>query len=189
MIYLKKFVLGILITCPAIAIANTNNIPNPQTLSGDEADACSAILCLSSTTGRSVSECQNPLKRYFSIKGKKPHETISKRKSFLALCPTGEFSNKDEFLDDLANGSGYCGAAELNISQRESRVIQECKNVRGEQICTPITQWRINNKLPSHCQALFDNGYTDFKNIRYQGTPQWQSQPDFGNRPSGKWVE
>lgn len=69
------------------------NIPNID-LSEEEELACEALLCLSSPTR--PSECARSLKKYYSIRAKKWHKTVAKRKSFLKLCPKSEGINIDK---------------------------------------------------------------------------------------------
>ena len=54
-------------------------------LTGDTRLACEAILCLSSSSR--PSECAASLKKYYSLRAKKWHQTVTKRKNFLKLCP------------------------------------------------------------------------------------------------------
>lgn len=54
-------------------------------LTGDERLACEATLCLLAPSA--PSECNNSLKKYFSIKAKKSKNTAKARANFLALCP------------------------------------------------------------------------------------------------------
>ncbi|MBA1250167.1 hypothetical protein G7019_21850 [Pseudomonas zeshuii] len=51
-----------------------------QVLGGNAGSACQMILCLSNPSGKELSSCAAPLKRYFDMK---PH----RRPGFLAQCP------------------------------------------------------------------------------------------------------
>ena len=158
---------------------------DPAILGGDEGDACKAIMCLSSSTGRSVSECQPPLQRYYSITGK---DATKKRKNFLDLCPSGDFQGRDGFLDSLANGAGRCSAAELNASLKQSQRFESCINSRNGPVCTPYYKYRIDSQLPGYCQAMVSSRYTDL-NLQYQGSAQWQTAEQFAAKPAGQWVD
>ncbi|MEI2587431.1 TrbM/KikA/MpfK family conjugal transfer protein, partial [Acinetobacter baumannii] len=68
------------------AFAETN-MPQIDVLTGDTRTACEVILCLSSAQGKGIAECKAPLRKYFSIKAKKWHKTLAKRRAFLDLCP------------------------------------------------------------------------------------------------------
>ncbi len=160
-------------------------IPTPATLQGDEADACSAVLCLSSSSGRRVSECQPPLNRYFSITGK---DRYKKRRDFLDKCPSGDFANRDSYLDALANASGRCSAAYLNATLKQSVRFESCKPSKEGEVCTPFYKYRIGNQLPSYCQAVLSSGYTDF-NLHYVGSSEWQTAEPFSTKPAGQWVD
>lgn len=104
----------VLVLCfvPLLACAdNLPNIQNPKTLSGDEADACSAVLCLSNATGRSVSECHPSLQRYYSITGK---DAAQKRKNFLDLCPSeGHGKELQERLSGLESAIQFAAYREI----------------------------------------------------------------------------
>lgn len=56
-----------------------------EELTGDAKLACEAILCLSTSTR--PTECNESLRRYFSIKHKKAHKTARARRDFLKQCP------------------------------------------------------------------------------------------------------
>ena len=56
-----------------------------STLSGDARIACEVMLCLSSP--QRPSECNDALRKYFSIKYKKWSKTNRARRRFLNLCP------------------------------------------------------------------------------------------------------
>lgn len=81
------------------------NIPNID-LSEEEELACEALLCLSSPTR--PSECARSLKKYYSIRAKKWHKTVAKRKSFLKLCPKSEGIN----IDKIASQHTPCNKAD-----------------------------------------------------------------------------
>lgn len=56
-----------------------------EELTGDAKLACEAILCLSTNTR--PTECNESLRRYFSIEHKKAHKTARARRDFLKQCP------------------------------------------------------------------------------------------------------
>lgn len=59
-----------------------------EELTGDAKLACEAILCLSTNTR--PTECNESLRRYFSIKHKKAHKTARARRDFLKQCPRNQ---------------------------------------------------------------------------------------------------
>ena len=73
------------------------------TLSNDAQLACEAILCLS--TNKRPHECNKSLKKYFSLRAKKWHQTVTKRKNFLKLCPV---SDGEVDIDSLASTRDSC---------------------------------------------------------------------------------
>jgi hypothetical protein len=56
-----------------------------QVPGSDEAMACEAIMCLS--TSEQPAECAPSVKKYFSISAKKLKDALKARKKFLSLCP------------------------------------------------------------------------------------------------------
>ncbi|EGZ3995987.1 conjugal transfer protein [Salmonella enterica subsp. enterica serovar Wichita] len=161
-----------------------------EELSKDQELSCSALLCLSSSVGGSLSECNESLTEYYSISAKKMSDIIKKRKNFLKLCPASEEEGMPELVDAISQGAGRCDAEQLNNGLEETRYVQvNCKYSSGHRNynCETQKQYRIKNKLPSYCQVYIDNSYTDL-NLHYSGTPTWQSQKDFSKNKSGKWV-
>lgn len=110
-----------------------------QTFEGEKKQACEAVMCLSS--GERPEECKPSLKKYFSIKAKKPWKTIKMRKEFLKKCPSGEYEGKEEHLDALVQGSEVCEMdnllASINLNE------------------PPYTQ-----PIPEHCLTLASHQYT-----------------------------
>ena len=83
-------------------------------LTGDERTACEVILCLSS--GTRPSECNPPIRKFLSIKARKWHQTVTKRKNFLKLCPNeNNDSSINSAIEGIANSNPVdCSAAALN---------------------------------------------------------------------------
>lgn len=98
----KKLLLSVMLasTLSATSIAESN--PNLGILTGDARTACEAILCLSSP--HRPGECMPPLRKYFSLRAKKWHQTVTKRKNFLKLCPI----SNDVDIDSIANSRSSC---------------------------------------------------------------------------------
>lgn len=164
------------LTAPTLASADDN------LLTGDVRLACEAVLCLSS--GDRPSECAPSLKRYFSIKFKKPHKTISARKNFLKLCPSSNEPNMPQLVDALANGAGRCDAGELNRVMSATYRVKECKTYKHgherSQRCSWVTKSYVRNAKPSYCSAYFDHEWTTAGDkIRFVGT----------KKQGGRWVD
>ena len=128
----------------ALFVASVGNLaeaqaPQIDTFTGDTRTACEAVMCLSS--GERPHECDAPLKKFFSIKAKKPWKTIKKRKEFLELCPSGDYENRETHLTTLAEGAGRCDMgsllAELNVAS------------------PPYTK-----AMPTYCATLVSHEYT-----------------------------
>ncbi|EMW3391980.1 conjugal transfer protein [Salmonella enterica] len=157
-------------------------------LSKNQELSCSALLCLSSSVGGSLSECNESLTEYYSISAEKMSDTIKKRKNFLKLCPASEEEGMPELVDAISQGAGRCDAADLNKSLKETRIAEvNCKRIHGDYDCETEVQYRIKNKLPSYCQIYINNAYTDI-GLHYSGSSIWQNKKDFSKSPSGKWV-
>ncbi len=144
-----------------LLVLGTSFAASAQEFTGDTKTACEVILCLS--TGQRPSECDPPIRKYFSITAKKLSDTIKKRKNFLKLCPTADQDdNMRKLVDDIANGAGRCDASSLNASLRVWR-----DHDSGQMV--------IRNTLPSYCSAYANNAYTDqtiSASAKYVGDPE-----------------
>jgi hypothetical protein len=101
-IMFKKVVIATLLLSSILFSSDdsSNNSSSPtDMLTGDTKLACEAILCLSS--GQRPDECNESIQKYFSIKAKKPQDTIKARQNFLNLCPVDGADKKDEKFADL----------------------------------------------------------------------------------------
>jgi hypothetical protein len=133
-----------------------------ELFTGDVRLACEAVLCLSS--GKRPSECAPSIKKYFSIKARKPSDTLKKRKDFLNLCPAAtEDAEMIALVDAITNGAGRCDYASLNSTLR----VWNMDDGSGY----------IRNTLPSYCATY--NAYAGIKTPRYVGVPE----------RGGYWVE
>ena len=83
-------------------------------LTGDAKTACEVILCLSSP--HRPSECNPPIRKYLSIRARKWHKTVAKRKNFLKLCPNeNNDSSINSAIERITNSEPVdCSAAALN---------------------------------------------------------------------------
>lgn len=86
---------------PPISSANpVQNSPLNQLMGGDERLACEAIMCLSNPSSQPT-QCDTALKKFFSIKHKYGHDTVTARRNFLRKCPASDRSGLDDFIDTL----------------------------------------------------------------------------------------
>ena len=139
-------------------------------LSGDETDACGALLCLASGAGRGESDCQGYLRRYFAIKFTRPDKTFEARRDFLSMCPTEEdpvFTQyqKPELINAIARGAGNCDAAYLNNLNKayyEKKIVDKGWNKWSSDDDTVRIERveYIKNELPGYCKVYADNEYT-----------------------------
>ncbi|PHM51264.1 TrbM/KikA/MpfK family conjugal transfer protein [Xenorhabdus sp. KK7.4] len=158
---------------------------------GDTKLACEAILCLSTNTR--PSECSPAIRKFFSIKAKKPWKTIQLRKNFLNLCPVSDGEGMPEYNDLLANNAEKCSSKRLNRDLIESKEERVCRRSGQDYDCHTVTYYRISNKLPNYCQAYIDHEYTDLS-LRFVGESEWIKSDGYSNRYledkfKGKWIE
>ncbi|TFV03507.1 conjugal transfer protein TrbM, partial [Bacillus stratosphericus] len=129
-------------------------------LTGDTRLACEALLCLSS--GGRPSECNESIRRYFSIKHKRLHKTLQARKDFLNLCPSSKEQNMPDLADALANGAGRCDAAELNRMMRAHYTVRVADKGgrRADRSYHMVRKSYIRHAKPDYCRAYFDHEWT-----------------------------
>lgn len=156
-----------------------------DTLTGDVALACDAILCLSSSV--QPGECSPSLSRYFGIEVFKHgvlswSRTVAARRSFLAMCPVVESPGMSERVDAISQGAGKCDENYLNSTY--AGTVYKYR-VRGHLI-NGMTLYEVHeiptvtlNKLPSYCVAYNNDELTYLLSIRYVGTPLM----------GGRWVK
>lgn len=140
-----------------------------EVFTGDTRLACEAVLCLA--TGQRPNECSPSLQRYFSIKFKKPGDTIRERTNFLKKCPTSNQSPEmASLISAMGAGAGSCDSASLNVALQSYQWTGDGSGQRY-----------ISNELPAVCRVYTTNAYTDQASlgVRYVGTP------DRG----GYWIE
>jgi len=138
-------------------------------LTGDKRLACEAVLCLAS--GQRPNECNPSMQRYFSIKFRKPSDTIKERANFLKLCPGANQSQEMMALvSAMSSGAGFCDAPSLNLA------LQNYQNWGDSP-----SKIFISNELPQVCRAYTSNAYVDQSSlgVRYVGTPE----------RDGYWIE
>lgn len=138
-------------------------------LTGDKRTACEVILCLSSSAGRGISECQAPLRKYFSISAKKFSDTIKKRRKFLDLCPAANENAKMSALTTAIQNQEYaCDAETLN-----NRTDSIKRYVGGR-------YYRTQARLPAFCEAMYDHEFTDLKKPKYVcDSKKWYKKIDW----------
>lgn len=160
-----------------------------EELTSDQAIACEALLCLSSSVGGNISECTPSLQKYYSINEKKFSDTIKERKNFLKICPASSEEGMPDLVDAVSKGAGRCDASQLNNGLLDTRVVEINCTIKfhKEEVCEHETQYRIKNTLPSYCHTYISHSYTDI-GLHYSGSPIWQNKQEFKSNPAGKWV-
>ncbi|MDH2998034.1 hypothetical protein A1D22_09105 [Pasteurellaceae bacterium LFhippo2] len=155
-----------------------------EELTGDTKLACEALLCLA--TGTRPSECNSAIKRYFSIRMKKPHDTFKARLNFLKLCPSDsdngmtkeqlaqigiDLDDQKEGMDSLSNSIASlpydCTAETLN------QQIQETCLILGDHGKCDEYGYRINPEMPKACKDLANHRWTVIKLPTYVGDREW----------------
>ncbi|EAI7853119.1 conjugal transfer protein TrbM [Campylobacter coli] len=172
---MKHFIFGVKKITLALGatLLISNNAFADDVLTGDTRLACEAILCLSS--GTRPGECSSSLARYFSIKFKKPWETVNARRAFLNLCPVQNDANIEDLVlnnlvDDVlpASDPRQCTPEYLN-TQVEQGNNQHFNNLLGN------IGYRIKTTMPNFCYSLINHEYTDYKTPKYQCSGEFYS--------------
>lgn len=153
--------------------------PQIEMLTGDTRTACEVILCLSSAQGKGIAECQAPLRKYFSIKAKKWHKTLAKRRAFLDLCPAANENAKMSALTTaIQNQEHACDTATLNTLMKTR--VQRVRNEEGYSRYKRMVQ--VKNQIPNFCKALYEHEFTEYnlKKPKYVcDTNKWYSKEDW----------
>lgn len=162
---LKKLVIvGSLATTISISALAETGSPKIEMLTGDTRTACEVILCLSSAQGKGIAECQAPLRKYFSIKAKKWHKTLEKRRAFLDLCPAANENAKMSALTTAIQNQEYaCDAATLNSRTETRRHWISRSSEDGGSYSRRLV--RTQAYIPSFCNALYDHEFTEYNKI------------------------
>ncbi|WP_196801335.1 TrbM/KikA/MpfK family conjugal transfer protein [Bordetella sp. FB-8] len=140
----------------------------------DEKLPCEALLCLSSSSGSSMSQCDPAISAFNSIHDKYWSDTFQDRLNWLKKCPT---VSNDQNMTNLAvaivNGSAGCDAATLN------RTLFRTTGQGGD--AGNFTTY-IDNNMPAYCQDYASNPY-----IQQGGAdlPVYVGTPDTG----GFWTD
>lgn len=154
-------VLGL--SLPALAVDFDLKEEVKKELTGDQKDACEALLCLSSS--ERPDECRPPIHRYFSITHRKPHKQIEKRRNFLKMCPAVDDDEQmPSLVNAIVNGAGRCDLASLNQATK-----YQCLRFRDRET-GEIHRGSCNPSLPSYCSAYYNHAYTDIAKPKWQCT-------------------
>lgn len=157
--------IGVLIAslCSSTAIANTS--PDIDVLTGDARTACEVILCLSSATGKGISECQPPIRKYFSLRAKKWGDTLRKRRAFLDLCPAANENAKMSALTTAIQHQEYaCDAATLNARTETKR--QRIWRSSDDEGSYTRRWYRTQSFIPKFCKDLYNHEFTEYSQIK-----------------------
>jgi len=191
---LKKSVIKIvLIPLLLTSLFNTN----ANALSGVQEHACTVLLCLSASVGTRPHECIAPIRKFLkdTLNPRKWYKTVTNRKNFLKLCPTGTnpqieqavagLGQNDEDtkkFDELTNALSEvqpedCTAEALNknIEKKFSHT-----EIDGDST-TQYWLFRIVPTIPLSCKVLYKhsymNGMKEPKNIC--NTNKWYLAKDW----------
>lgn len=168
---MKKFSAAIMILFLTVFFGETSLSWGDDELSDEQKLACEAILCLSTKTP--PSECDAALNYFYSIKKKKPSDTMDARKSFLKKCPDSDAEGMPSLVDAIVDYScSSCTVEKLNRRLIKVQILapKGRTKFRSEYIVKSTTM--VDPKLPANCQryydALADHEYTDFQ-LNYAG--------------------
>lgn len=168
---MKKVTFGAMAIMLGLSI---NLLADENELTGDRRTACEVLLCLSS--GQRPSECNPPLKHFYSIKGKKPGDTLKKRRKFLELCPTDSGNTATNII--LADYKGMlasvnpdeCKPEYLNNQFQNINRDTHIKYYKNNYLTSDSIKnryTRINPNMPSHCPTFINHEYTDYQMPKY----------------------
>lgn len=143
-------------------------------LTGDRRTACEVLLCLSS--GQRPSECNAPLRKFYSIKAKRSWQTLKKRRDFLELCPADTGDTAENII--LADYKGMlasvnpdeCKPEYLNNQFQNINRDTHIKYYRNNYLTSDTIKnsyTRINPNMPSHCFTFINHEYTDYRMPKY----------------------
>ncbi|MGX2950964.1 TrbM/KikA/MpfK family conjugal transfer protein [Ursidibacter sp. B-7004-1] len=158
-------IVGTLATTFSLQVAAETNSPKIDVLTGDAGTACEVILCLSSAQGKGIAECKEPLRKYFSIKARKWHKTLQKRRAFLDLCPAANENAKMSALTTAIQNQEYaCDAETLNSrTETKRRHIWRSSEDGGNY----TRRWyRTQAYIPQFCKDLYNHEFTEYSQIK-----------------------
>lgn len=167
-------IVGTLATTFSLQVVAETNSPKIDVLTGDAGTACEVILCLSSAQGKGIAECKEPLRKYFSIKARKWHKTLQKRRAFLDLCPAANENAKMSALTTAIQNQEYaCDAATLNSrTETKRKRIYRSSDDGGSYT---VRSYRTQAYIPKFCQDLYNHEFTEYNQIKQ---PKYVCNPD-----------
>lgn len=147
------------------------------TLSNDAQLACEAILCLS--TNKRPHECNKSLKKYFSLRAKKWHQTVTKRKNFLKLCPV---SDGEVDIDSIASTRDSCDKKFFGgFNRKVDKCAQEEEN--NYQGLAQNQEQDLQNAVAQYQNAIDESKTTQTESheVAEQTQPTTTSQAGWGD--------
>jgi len=113
-------VLSFILPGPVSASESPGGLPDlsGSSLTGVPRLACEAILCLSSSVGGGIGECQPSLSHYFGINLDYWSDTVNARRNFLNQCPNASAPGMASLVNAIVDGAGFCDAATINKNNR-----------------------------------------------------------------------
>jgi len=158
---------------------------NANALSSLQQSACTVLLCLSASAGTRPHECSAPIRKFLkdTLNPRKWYKTVTNRKNFLKLCPTGTNpqieqavanSNQDDpNLDEYANAVATinpdeCSADYLN-NHVDIQILRGIRPVYEKQV--PISQLSKYQNIKSikpvlmnpACNSIYKSKYQELK--------------------------
>lgn len=160
---------------PAIGQSSSGTaLPTTQQLSSNQILPCEALVCLSSSSGSSTSQCDPAISAFNGIHDRYWSDTFNDRLNWLKQCPSvSENQDMTNLATAIVNGSAGCDAATLN------RTLVRTTGQGGD--AGNFTTY-IDNNMPAYCQDYASNPY-----IQQGGAdlPVYVGTPDTG----GFWTD
>jgi len=179
---LKKSVIKIVLTTTLLTSLfsiNANALTGPQQL------ACEVLLCLSASAGTRPHECEAPIRKFLkdTLNPRKVWKTISNRRNFLKMCPTGTnpqveqavagLEENDPDLEEYANAVATINPDECSANYLNNHVdIQISRGLRPvykKQV--PISELSKYQNIKSikpvlmnpACNSIYKSKYQELK--------------------------
>lgn len=152
---MRKTFLFLCLFFGSVGVSQAQDYSTGSALTGDTKLSCEAILCLASPT--KPGECMASIRKYFSISARKWKDVVSKRKSFLNLCPVSNASN-DLLLESIGIDS-----------EEQKREINGYKNILLElpHDCSAdsLNKTVVSRKETFQIYSKFVDRYLDKQNL------------------------
>jgi len=179
----KSITKIVLITVLLTSLLSTN----ANALSSQQELACTVLLCLSASGGTRPHECNAPIRKFLrdTLNPRKVWKTITNRKNFLKMCPTGTNPQINQVVagldqddedtkkfDELVNALSQVQPEQCTTSYLNTHIdIKRRKGLTKTEIITMSNDSNIDNPhkiigirpaiLNPACKTLYKHSYMD----------------------------